>query len=249
MAATRAITQRSTDYEKTKHIVGRTFVKGGGGAARHEYDEDVSDGLREKYLSNTRTEDMRDFRERRDSLLHEIKAAFADVEYPGDDNLFDSIDFADEDMGKCFTALHWKDLTVDFVLEHETAPSFFSHEGFRYYLPGYLMLGLRHYHDMSEGLDALLYRLTIRTKEGDEEIEQLEREAAAEGLISPEADDYSLDLETARKRFFDTMGGLNQKQRRVVRLFLEFVCECYWDDEYGTSDNAEEALDRYWRTC
>ena len=79
------------------------------------------------------------------ALKDQIRAAFADVEYPGDQRLRGS-DEGDEpfQVERDFQGKRdWRSLDAEFI-DHSpdglgSALSFFSHEAFRFYMPAYML--------------------------------------------------------------------------------------------------------------
>ncbi len=77
------------------------------------------------------------------NLVEQIKVAFDETPYPGDDRLCGS-DQGDEpaEYALEFRGLSWKTLHPDFLARHYASLSFFTDEGFRYFLPAYLIADL-----------------------------------------------------------------------------------------------------------
>jgi hypothetical protein len=77
------------------------------------------------------------------NLIEQIKAAFDETPYPGDDRLCGS-EQGDEpaEYALEFRGLSWKTLHPDFLAYHSASLSFFTDEGFRYFLPAYLIADL-----------------------------------------------------------------------------------------------------------
>ena len=73
-----------------------------------------------------------------------IFEGFADTPYPGDDELCGSICGDDEPAESAldFRGVRWQDLHPQLVSVHNTALSFLSHSGLRYYLPAFLIADL-----------------------------------------------------------------------------------------------------------
>lgn len=78
----------------------------------------------------------------RDALIHRIETAFADVPYPGDNNLTikDGDVFADVvETRRDFRGKHWKELSPEFIHEHRSALNIFTRRAYHFYLPAYMI--------------------------------------------------------------------------------------------------------------
>ncbi|MGE0548686.1 MAG: DUF6714 family protein [Kofleriaceae bacterium] len=85
--------------------------------------------------------------DREAALLAQIEAAFANVRYPGDDDLTNSTYGSEaEALVRDFRGkTDWRALSADFLnnAAEGCALSFFSHAALRFYLPAYLMADVR----------------------------------------------------------------------------------------------------------
>lgn len=72
-----------------------------------------------------------------------IEAAFADLSPPGDDALLHPQCMDDNDVAEFYGEPDWRDLSETFLLRNYAAPSFFSAEAFRYYLPAFMVWSLK----------------------------------------------------------------------------------------------------------
>jgi len=94
---------------------------------------------------NTRTE-----------IVDEIRQAFEDTPYPGDDFLVDppkgyeNRDF--DTIAEAFRGKSWQSLSDDFLLKYSEGISLLSPQGLRYFLPAYLIFGLSKSSRVQEGL-------------------------------------------------------------------------------------------------
>lgn len=76
----------------------------------------------------------------KDQLIETIYAAFAEVEYPGDDNLVDQSYGEEPDFVRIHFLGHndWRKLTYEFI-DVDGALSFLTDRAFRFYLPAFLV--------------------------------------------------------------------------------------------------------------
>jgi hypothetical protein len=96
----------------------------------------------------------------RAALLDEIERAFAGIPRPvrltrvAPERNHDSMSVSSAFLGKS-----WRDLTPDLIQSRPEAIAFFSPEGFRYFLPGYLLLAIQDINSLDVALVALLNAL------------------------------------------------------------------------------------------
>lgn len=81
----------------------------------------------------------------RDTVINQIRAAFATVEYPGDNFLQGSFDGCEPyEVVNPFKEKHdWRTVDAEFLDAHYDALSFFSEGAFRFFLPAYLIADLQ----------------------------------------------------------------------------------------------------------
>ena len=143
-----------------------------------------------------------------------IERAFADVPYPGDDNIVTRskcMDLERDDVERAFKGKHWRDVLaypVEFFRYHNSALSFFTPEAYQFYVPAYLIATAENYAQVDVVSDAVVFSLK------------------ADGR-SPE----SLAFYKVR------MMRLTSAQREAIRLFLELLkAEHPGDDPFGDID-------------
>ena len=94
----------------------------------------------------------------REALKQQIQDAFAGAPRPEDDRIAYNPNYWEGDeLAQAFKGRHWMDLTHAELQYHSA--SFLSHEGFRYYLPAYLMAALDDYGNL---LQHTVYGLMLR---------------------------------------------------------------------------------------
>jgi hypothetical protein len=72
-----------------------------------------------------------------------IRAAFAEVPYPGDKAIaYNPNDWEGQDINLDFAGYHWRELPHAVLSYHYSALSFFSPKGMQFYLPAYILAGL-----------------------------------------------------------------------------------------------------------
>ena len=84
------------------------------------------------------------------TIRESIESAFADVPYPGDDNVTRC---THEDCLECdaiaayFRGTTWRDHTVEQLREHQSAITMFTPEAFRYFLPAFMLQSLGYWRE------------------------------------------------------------------------------------------------------
>jgi hypothetical protein len=176
-----------------------------------------------------------------------VEAAFASRPYPGDEGIADSDPRYDSYEGHAVTAFHrgkrWQEITLrhlldDYAGDPSACLGFMTPEGWRYYLPAYLLIALA----WDEGdivADATVGTLT-------------HPRARAESFTRV-ADDLGLEpeavLEAHAKRFEQRISGLSDAEVGAARAVLTYLADRVDDDNARFSvelPNApREALDSW----
>jgi hypothetical protein len=165
-----------------------------------------------------------------DELADKVMAAFSDVPYPGDNNIIgDCLEFEyGKDPSRVLRGVNWRDLEkVSFVAETKTYalpyPGHLTPSAYHFYLPGYMLVLARHYRNATVWTYSIVSSL----------------------LLYSEGDTLAIFEKEHLKRF----EMLNLTQKRVVRLFLEYLEQEYHDD-IQFDDPAwtpRAALEQYWK--
>jgi hypothetical protein len=93
-------------------------------------------------------------------VLAQIQAAFADVPRPANDDLLHPNCFDDNDIAELYEVVDWRDLT-DAIVENEYAAlSFLSPEGFRYFIPAFMIFTLRHPESGATAVESTIWSLS-----------------------------------------------------------------------------------------
>ena len=127
-----------------------------------------------------------------EAVVAEIEAAFGGLTPPGDDTLLHPRCMDDNDIAEFYGAPEWRALPDAFLIRNYAAPSFFSPEAFRYYMPAFMVWSLRHADSVEYAPEA-----TLRAFDPD---------AAGPALR---------DFQLSKFALFD------EAQRRAVVAFLE----------------------------
>ena len=96
-----------------------------------------------------------DFDEKAELLIREIEGAFADVPYPGDDNISVPT-YDDEGTAEYFAGRTQKGHTAKDLRSHSSALSFFTLDAFHYFLSAYVIAVLRELEEADIIYEALI---------------------------------------------------------------------------------------------
>ena len=153
---------------------------------------------------------------RHEALRRQIEAAFANAPYPGDDHIgFDADDWESAELARAFKGRHWQELSPAELQYHSS--SFLSLEGFRYYLPAYLLAALE---DHGNLMPHTVYGLTLPQGSSPEE-------------------------QRLRAWQLERFEGLSSTQKRAVRAFLEYARD-EASHYFSQGQEPRLALERYW---
>lgn len=144
-------------------------------------------------------------------LIHDIREAFKDSQYPGDDYLATITEGGDNDeplgVKAAFKGKHWHEATLSTLNIEKSALSFFTPAAFRFYLPAYLIVVLEQWEQAGILVEFVLYSLM------------------------PKDDD-----EILKPWFYERIDGFTNLQVQVIRKFLDVYAtlsddpEDLWDD-------------------
>lgn len=180
-------------------------------------------------------------------LRQDIEEAFGAMEYPGDDRIGAGKDWESAELARVFRGQHWRDWK-DKPLEllskaGQDSVAFLSPEGFRFYLPLYLLAALFHYDEAGFLVDSMVYRLlppgemTLKQRQElesnlknlsglSEQTQEIFRKHA-ESMLHPDPS----ALKEQKARFRDLLDGFSPRQRRAIRAVLESLREEHGDDD------------------
>ncbi len=100
-------------------------------------------------------------------FVREVEEAFADVPYPGDDKIVDNLDLYGRDIiFEAFRGKHWREITIDVLFWHRDSFGQLSPEGFRFYLPCFMIGAVLHPVETDTLWQSVFFDLTPRDSEG-----------------------------------------------------------------------------------
>jgi hypothetical protein len=182
------------------------------------------------------------------SVRSRVELAFAERPYPGDERIADSDSRYESYEGHAVTAFHrgktWSKMTLrhlvdDYAGDATACLAFMTPEGWRYYLPAYLVIALQP-DEAGAIADAVVGTLT--------------HPRARTAAFTRVAIDLGLEPETVLAqhtgRFVDRMSGLTAAELEAVRAVLRWFAA--WEDaaharvDVAPPNSARAALDS-WR--
>lgn len=184
-----------------------------------------------------------------------INEEFGDMPYPGDEHIvYDNSGTHPEceEVKAALKGRHWRNVYFEALDQLRPALLFLSPDGYRFYLPAFMILSIVDFRRADIIPDEVIRSLTLPDKADVERIRELAN-------LYPAMRPFSLDeweqilttLTTAYETggpedaFFERVYGFNAAQCRVIRQFLE-----YMKDVHGAefpNREPEIAIERYWR--
>jgi hypothetical protein len=129
-------------------------------------------------------------------LVQQIENAFADIPYPGDNNLIKKPEHWESwKIPKVLKGKHWKDVSSEEIFELRFNLSHFTLEAFQFYLPAYLIASLN-------------------VTSGGEIIENIIFS------LDPQGDEENVSSE-----FLARVGALSSKQKAAIKGFIKYYAE------------------------
>jgi hypothetical protein len=151
----------------------------------------------------------------------EVRTAFRDTQYPGDDNLLYEPGCNHDEcliIKQIFTRKRWEDISLMELLQCRYFSFFLfgSTPAYRYYLPAFLTIALAHF----DNLELPVIDMVL-------------------AMLIPPTKDYR-----PRKKWLEkAVDGFTDPQRQAIKSFLEVIKEYRCDE----SELAEIALKNVWR--
>jgi hypothetical protein len=107
------------------------------------------------------------------AVKKQIEAAWANVPYPGDENLRDGSSLEGQEVADFLRGKRWKDVTLtslqsEYVGDGSACLGFLSPAAFRYYLPAYMLIAVDHYYNADVIADSAWSSLNPSYPEGTE---------------------------------------------------------------------------------
>jgi hypothetical protein len=182
------------------------------------------------------------------NLIDVIRTAFAERLYPGDDQLCGS-DYGDEpaEYALEFSGLDWRTLHPEFLSYHHAALSFFTDEGFAYFLPAFLIADVLGAGGNADPVFHLTHGLVEEPKVDLTSLNPAVLEASRleaedlEWLQESVQQPSSIDWHAYALRRF---AGFKPPERQAIVRYLEYRTAHTWD---FVAVKINTALEAYWK--
>jgi len=160
-----------------------------------------------------------------------IDEAFGGMLYPGDEQIVACNCWECAEIKSALKGRHWRDLSFESLDHLREALTFLSPEGFRFYLPAFMIILIMDYYRADITSIVVIGRLTLPCTSDSERTNE---QRFAEYYRSGEAEHW----------FFERVSGFNEAQSKVIRQFLEYMRDAHSTEP--DSEDAETAIERYW---
>jgi uncharacterized protein DUF6714 len=187
-------------------------------------------------------------------LCLRIDEAFKDTLYPGDEHIvFDNSGshLECEKVKGILKGRHWRNVSFEVLEQLRSALFFMSPEGYRFYLPAFMIFSIVDFYRADVIPDEIIQSLTPPVAADIAGI-------SARHEIPPELQPFSQDqweaivktlVESERtgaweQAFFARMSGFSKVQSAAIRQFLEYMREAY-SSEFPNRE-PEIAIERHW---
>lgn len=189
------------------------------------------------------------------TLVLHINESFGAGVYPGDDKIVrdnTGSDLESTRIRETLRGYHWRDVAFDVLERLRFALPFLSTEGYRFYLPAYMVMPVIDFERAGVIADEVVRSLTPpRPSDVDRMRDVAAQHPEGQPLGAGEWDEI-LDMASnayasggpAEATFLERVSGFTTAQRKVIREFLQFMQEAHGDDFPGGEPG--QALRRYW---
>ena len=186
-----------------------------------------------------------------------IDEAFGEMLYPGDEEIV-THNRGDcwecEDIKNALKGRHWLDVSFESLDNAHEALIFLSPEGFRFYLPAFMIISIMDYYRADVIPGNVIRRLTLPCASDLSDFEWTRDQIDAYPAMEPFS---SIDWERVKEQiarfygsdegehwFFERVSGFNEAQCKVIRQFLEHMRDAHGEDFMNREP--ETAIERYW---
>lgn len=178
----------------------------------------------------------------RDTVIHHIHEAFADVEYPGDDFLQGSFDGCEpyEVVGPFRGRHDWQTVDAELLDAYNEALSFFSEGGFRFFLPAYLIADVQERLQTADPVFHLTHGFTDASVEVPTKSGTFIRRFGKSTLINPRRYGAMTSFDYARYR----LSVFTQEEARAIVAYLTYKRDS--DPHRLNASAIDGSLGLYW---
>lgn len=186
-------------------------------------------------------------------LLH-IDNIFGQMSYPGDGHIvYDNsgVHLECKEIKEALKGRHWRNVSFETLEKLNTALPFLSQEGYRFYLPAFMVFSVSDFYRADIIPYEVISSLTRPITSDMERIRQMV-------MLQPEMQHVSEDeweqifkimAETYQSgsledNFFSRVSGFSLPQCKIIRQFLEYMRDVF--EEEFPNQEPQIAIDRYW---
>jgi hypothetical protein len=162
------------------------------------------------------SDDLSEYAEGTEEFVEEIRRAFVDSEYPGDDNIAMAYPhWENDEIARAFKGKHWRELSTPFLLPYRMNFYRFTAQAFQFYFPAFLIAVLTDRN--ATDIDFFLAQMFVPPDEGDE-----------------------ANMQSFKAR----LDAFTSEQFEVAKKYiLSYVEENPW---YGSGDITKEKIASFW---
>ena len=178
----------------------------------------------------------------REAVTSQIREAFADVEYPGDDFLQGSFEGCEpyEVVSPFRGRNDWRTVDAELLDAYSDALSFFSEGGFRFFLPAYLIADLRNQLQTADPVFHLTHGFSDGSVEVPGKTRTFVRRFGKSVLVNPRRYGAMTSYDAARYR----LSVITKEEAQAIVAYLRYKRDT---DPYAVdNDEIDAALNLYW---
>lgn len=188
------------------------------------------------------------------SLCLRINDEFGGMPYPGDEHIVldnSGLHIECEEIKRVLMGSHWRNVSFETLDQLRSALSFLSSEGYRFYLPAFMIISIVDFPRADVIPDEVIWTLTLPVEFDIDRLRELAKLRPEiqpfstdewEKLLKTISDNYQSG--TFERTFFDRVSGFTVAQSKVIRQFLEYMRDVY-GAEFPNRE-PEIAIERYW---
>lgn len=179
---------------------------------------------------------------KRETVMNQIREAFAEVEYPGDEFLQGSYDGCEpyETVTPFRGRNDWRAIDAEFLDAHYDALSFFSEGGFRFFLPAYLIAELQNALQTADPVFHLTHGFSDGSVEVPGKRRTFVRRFGKSALVNPRRYGAMTSHDYAQYR----LSVFTKEEAQAIVVYLRYKRDA--DPHKLDRDRIDAALNGYW---
>ncbi len=162
----------------------------------------------------------------RETAAQAIHTAFAEVPYPGDDQVTAYARYG-RSIADALRGKHWSEVTLDVLAQHRWEIFLLSPDTFRFYAPVFMLAALYHFDELDTFPHNVLFSLTPQ------------REEHIHNYFAGEFNDY----------FSRRAAAFSREEKNAIRIFLETIAAMHPDEEWLYDIDLERMTLPFWRAA